>query len=292
MNRMAIVDRIKHEFQPDQLVWKYEKDNITMGAQVIVNESQEALFFKGGQALDLLGPGTHTLSTKNLPLLQKLVNLPFGSETPFAAEVFMINKVARLDYKWGTRTPIPVEDPKYKVLISVGCNGQFGLRVSDSRVFVTQIVGTMPEWRGGAILSYFQGVIVTRVKDAVAKFVIQQNISVASITGYIDAISQIVEERLREEFAKYGLELLKFFIQTISIPDEELKRIQKGAFDRLEIDQLGDNRYQMKRSLDVLQTAADNPGTPGSLMSAGIGLGVGAQMAGSFSHIAQQTVQS
>ena len=188
---MALIDRIKYDGPPNTLVWKYHRessskdDNITMGAQLIVNESQEALFFKGGQALDLFGPGTYTISTKNLPLLQKLVNLPFGGDTPFTAEIFFINKTSRLDYKWGTPSPIPIEDPKYKALISIGCFGQFGLRISDSRLFVTQIVGTMPVWDGNAVLDYFRGVILTRVKDTVAKFLVQKNISIASITAYL-----------------------------------------------------------------------------------------------------------
>jgi membrane protease subunit (stomatin/prohibitin family) len=295
---MAVIDRIKYDGPSDVLVWKYGegkteygKDNIVMGAQLIVNESQQAVFFKGGQALDVFDPGTHTLSTKNLPLLQKLVNLPFGSKTPFTAEIFFVNRVARLDYKWGTRTPIPIEDPKYKVLISIGCFGQFGLRVTDSRVFVTQIVGTMPEWTGEKVLDYFRGVILTRVTDLVAKYAVQKNVSVAAITAYIDDISQQAEDRMRGEFAKYGVELLKFFISSITIPTEELKKIQDIDLKAREIERLGEQRYQMARGLDVMQAAAENPGAAGTLMGAGIGLGIGAQMAGPFAQMAQKATQ-
>ena len=91
---MALIDRIKTppEWTPDVLVWKWPSDQLTLGAQLIVNESQEAIFFKGGKALDLFGPGTHTLSSGNIPLLQKLINLPFGGQTPFSAEVYFVNK--------------------------------------------------------------------------------------------------------------------------------------------------------------------------------------------------------
>jgi membrane protease subunit (stomatin/prohibitin family) len=291
---MALIDRIKHDGPPDELVYKWRTDKaddkIVMGAQLIVNESQEALFFKEGQALDLLGPGTHTLSTKNLPLLQKLVNLPFGGQTPFAAEVWFINRTARLNYKWGTTTPIPIEDPKYKVLIQMGCFGQYGLRVSDSRLFVTQIVGTMSKWESADVVDYFRGAILTRVKDTVAKFLLQNKLSVSSITAYMDDISKLTEERLRDEFAKYGLDLLRFFITAISIPDEELKRIQKGAFERLEIEQVGDERYKMKRSLDIMETAAGNTAAAGTVMAAGIGLGVGSAMAKPLAQTAQESL--
>ena len=284
---MALIDRIKYDGSPDVLVWKYPKDNITLGAQLIVNESQEALFFRGGQALDLFPPGTYTLSTNNLPLLQKLVDLPFGGQTPFSAEVFFVNRVARLDYKWGTRTPIAVEDPKYGVLLNIGCFGQFGLRVLDARTLITQLVGTASSWDANAVLEYFRGVIITRVKDSVAKAVVQKGISVVGITAYVDELSEIVEYRLRDEFAKYGLELLKFFITSINVPDDEVAKLQKGAFARLEIDQLGDARYQMKRSLEVLEAAAGNPGAAGSLMAGGIGIGMGTQLGAAFAQAGQ-----
>ena len=281
---MALIDRIKYDGPPDILVWKYPKDNITMGAQLIVHESQEALFFKGGQALDLFPPGTYTLATNNLPVLQKFVNLPFGGDTPFTAEIYYVNRVARLDYKWGTRSPIPIEDPKYGVLLNIGCFGQFGMRVADSRTLITQLAGTLPRFDSDTVLEYFRGVILTRVKDQIAKVVIQKGISVTAITAYIDEISELIEYRLRDEFAKYGLELLKFFVTSINVPDEEIAKIQKGAFARLEIDQLGDARYQMKRSLEVMEAAANNQGAAGTLMAGGVGLGLGAQMAGAFAH--------
>jgi len=115
---MAIIDRIKFEGTPETLVWKFPKDNIVKGAQLIVNESQEAVFFKNGQALDIFGAGVHSLDSSNIPLLQKFINLPFGGETPFSAEVIFVNKVAKLDYKWGTKSPIPIEDPRYRVPFS------------------------------------------------------------------------------------------------------------------------------------------------------------------------------
>ncbi|WP_322176284.1 SPFH domain-containing protein [Acutalibacter caecimuris] len=94
------------------LIHKYPSEQFVLGSQLIVNQGQEALFFKGGEALDLFGPGTHTLSTGNLPLLYKLVNLPFGGKTPFSAEIYYINTTDNIDMKWGTSTPIPLEDPR------------------------------------------------------------------------------------------------------------------------------------------------------------------------------------
>lgn len=296
---MALIDRIKYDGPPEILVWKYQRgggqgdtDNLVLGAQLIVNESQEAIFFKGGQALDVFGPGTHTLSTKNMPLLQKLVNLPFGGQTPFTAEVFYVNKTSRLDYKWGTKTPMPIEDPKYNILLNVGCFGQYGLRIDDSRTFVTQIVGTMQEWDGDRVLEYFKGVVLTRVKETIARYLVEKNISISTVTAYVDELSKLAEERIRPEFGKYGLALLNFFISSINIPQEELREIQKAQQERFKIDALGAEKYQMKRAYDVMEGAANNQGTIGGLMGAGIGLGVGAQMAaGPIAQMARQTMQ-
>jgi len=284
---MAGFERIKYDGSPDIIVWRYPKDDITLGSQLIVNESQEALFFKEGATFDLFGPGTHTISSENLPFLKKIVNLPFSGNTPFTAEIYYINKVAKLDYKWGTKTPIQIEDLKYKVLLSFGAFGQFGLRVNDSRTFVTQIVGTLKTWDANSITEYFRGVILNRVKDQIAKYLVSKNISIANINASIEELSQISEENLRVEFNKYGLELLKFFITSIAIPEEELAKIQKGAFQNLEIEQMGDARYKVKRGFDVMETAASNEGAPGTLMGGGIGLGLGVQMAGAFTNIAQ-----
>ena len=288
---MALLDRIKFDGSSDVLVWKYPKDNIVLGSQLIVNQSQEAVFFKDGRALDTFGPGAHMLSTMNIPLLQSLLNLPFGGKTPFAAEIYFVNRVSKLDYKWGTRTPIPVEDPKYRVLISVGPFGQFGLKVQDSRKFVTKIVGTMSTWDGNKVSDYFRGLVLTSVKDNIAKFLVQKGISVVELTSYLEELSKVIEDAVRDNFGQFGLGILNFFITSISIPDDEIKQIQKGQFERFEIDQLGDERYQRKRSLDVMEAAASNPGAPGTLMAGGLGLGMGAQMMANVTNMSQQASQ-
>ena len=294
------LDRIKKNFvDPNTLVQRWfrestgESDNIMLGSQLIVNESQEAVFFKGGQALDVFKPGTHTLSTKNLPVLGSLfVDPVFGNKTPFSAEIYFVNKTSNLSYKWGTDTPMLIEDPKLKVLISVSCRGQFGLKVQDSRVFVTQIVGTISTWNTAKILEYFRGAIKSRVKDSVAKYLLQNSQSLLTVNSNIDEISKIVEDRLKDEFAKYGIELLRFFVENIAIPENQLEKIQKGSFARLEVDQLGDDRYKMIRSLDIMNNAAQNTGSAGTFMAAGVGLGAGSAMVTPFAEKAQEALSA
>ncbi len=298
---MELLDRIKYDGPADALVWKYGKENIVFGSQLIVNQSQEALFFKNGQVFDIFGPGVYTLSTMNIPLLQTILNLPFDGKTPFSAEVFFVNKVSRLDYKWGTKSPIQVEDPKYRVLVSVGAFGQFGLRVKDSQMLVTNIVGTLPTeekgvqtpewkrtWDSNKILDYFRGLVLTRVTDNIAKFLVQKSISIVELSAYLDELSKVAESAIKDEFARFGLDLINFFIASISIPPDEIRRIQKGQFERLEIEQLGDERFQRMRTLEVMEAAASNPGAPGTLVSGGLGLGMGMQMMKQAENISQQ----
>lgn len=169
----VIIDRIKFDGQigkPYWLVYKYPSEQFVLALNWL-SASQEALFLKGGEALDLFGPGTHTLSTGNLPLPHMLVNLPFGGKTPFTAEVYYINKTVKLDLHWGTSTAIPLEDPKYGLILNVGARGQYGITINDSRLFVSRIVGVIP---GGetndytVVLRYFNGLINTKIKSVIA----------------------------------------------------------------------------------------------------------------------------
>jgi len=130
---MAIVEVVKYNGTPDVFAWKFPNEQLGTWTQVIVNESQEAVLFKGGQALDIFGPGRHTLSTANIPLLNKVINLPFGGRSPFAAEVWYINKVHSLDIKWGTPTPIQLKDPKYNIFVPLRSFGQFGIQSVNPR---------------------------------------------------------------------------------------------------------------------------------------------------------------
>ena len=133
---MAVAKVVKYDGSPDIYAWKYPDTELGTWTQLIVNESQEAILFKGGQALDWFGPGRHTLETANIPLLSKLVNLPFKGKSPFTAEVWFVNKVNTLDVKWGTPTPIQLQDPKYNVFIPVRAHGQFGIRITDAKKFL------------------------------------------------------------------------------------------------------------------------------------------------------------
>ena len=213
---MAIIDRIKYDGSTNGLQWlvhKYPSEQFVLGSQLIVGTGQEALFVKGGEALDLFGPGTYTLSTGNLPVLNKLVNLPFGGKTPFSAEVYYINKTADLDMKWGTSNPIPLEDPKYGLILNVGAHGQYGITIADSRLFVSRIIGAVPNGATAnpvTVLRYFNGLINAKIKSVTAAYMIKNQVSFLEISQYLSELSEAFQEALNDEFDRFGIELVNF----------------------------------------------------------------------------------
>jgi len=269
---MATIDRVKYDGPANILVWKFPTQDLSWGTQVIVNQAQEAVFFKGGQAQDVLGPGTHTLKTANIPLLRGLIEAPFGGNTPFAAEIYFVNKATHLDVKWGTKTPIPVEDPKFNVFLPVRAFGQFGVQVADSRAFVTQLSATLPEFTLDALEDYFRGALLARAKDYIAETIVNKKINVLEISAHLEEMSSAMGAKLSGDFSAYGVRLVNFFLDSVDVPadDETVVRLKKALADRAEFDILG-NAYNTKRTFDTLEKAAGNEGG-----GAGIGMGLGA----------------
>ena len=273
---MAIIDRIKFDGYNDGsqwLIYKCPSEQFVLGSQLIVNQGQEALFFKGGEALDLFGPGTHTLSTGNLPILHKLVNLPFGGKTPFAAEIYYINKVVNLDMKWGTRTPIPIEDPKYGIILNIGARGQYGITIQNSRLFVSRIIGAVPNGTTAGpmvILRYFNGLINAKIKSVTASYLVKKKISFLEISQYLDELSYALQESLNEEFERFGIELVNFYCDTIAPNREEYEKLQNYKEELA----LGQDFYNKRRTFDIYEKLAENESS-GGLANAGIGLGIG-----------------
>ena len=130
---MAVIDVVKYDGNDDEFVWKYPSEDLRLGTQLVVKTAQTAFFVRGGKILDQFEPGTETLKSGNIPLLNKLVNIPFGGDSPFQAEVWFVNLISKLDNKWGTPTPIQLEDPKYGIVIPVRAFGQFGLKIGNPR---------------------------------------------------------------------------------------------------------------------------------------------------------------
>ena len=280
---MAVIDVIKYNGGHDVFAWKFPNEELGTWTQLIVNESQEAILFKGGQALDVFGPGRHTLSTSNIPVLNRLVNLPFGGRSPFTAEVWYVNKIHSLDVKWGTPTPIQLQDPEYQIFVPVRAFGQFGIQITETKKFITKLVGTMPVLDKENITNFFRGLYLTKAKDAIATYVVKKGISLLRINASLSEISYFLQRVMQPLFEGYGISLLNFNVNDINVPEDDPAVVQlKAALaKRAEMNILGYN-YVQERSFDTLEGAAVNPGAAGGVMSSAMGLAMGVQMGGAM----------
>ncbi len=279
------LDLIRYEGPNDVLVWKSDIQDFNAKSRLIVNESQEALFYKDGQALDLFPAGAHALNSDNLPFLRRLFAKFFKEKTPFPCQVFFINKVQVLDLLWGTREPIPVEDPKYGITIGVCAHGQAGVRIADSRKFVVNIVGQMQKYTVEEMRSILKGMIMTILKSLIAQVIMYRKIGIHSISAHLLDLSREVHALLREELAKLGLEAVNFFIESIAPEDGDLDAV-RDAQNRRASRMIEGYTYQEERQFDVLEGAAKNTGA-GTFAGAGIGLGMGFGLGGAFGSAAQ-----
>jgi membrane protease subunit (stomatin/prohibitin family) len=277
---MALIDVVKWDAAGDELMWKFPNSELSTMTQLIVHESQWAMLYKDGQRLDTFGAGRHTLSTNNLPLLNKLVNLPFGGQSPFKAEVWFVNKAIPLDLKWGTPTPLQLEDPQYGLVVPVSAFGQMGVRIADAGQFAGSLMGTLRSFRTGDFLNHFKGVLVSQLKASIASAIIKRQIPVLQIETELVTLSEAIQQEIAPHYARFGLEVQLFRIMSISMPQDdpgvlELKKAKAAAARR----KIEGTNYQQERTFDVMQSAAGNQGMGGAFASMGMGLAAG-QMVG------------
>lgn len=277
---MALLDVVQWDNKPGEVIFKFDEGAIALGSQLIVKEGQEAIFFKNGQALDSYGPGRHTLSTGNVPILEKLINLPFGGKTPFPAEVYFINKTEIPNLKWGTKQPMQLLDPIYNLPVPIRAFGAYSIRILDIKPFLIMATGTWRAFTTEAIGSALRDqAILPKIQDLISEFMIKQNITILKLSAYYDEIGSAGKAKLLEDFTSFGIELVRFAIESINIPDddENVKRLKKALADKAEMNIMGDD-YKVKRTFDTMEKAASNEGMAGGMMGAGMGVGMGQQM--------------
>jgi membrane protease subunit (stomatin/prohibitin family) len=276
---MALVDVIQWNAPRGVYAIKHPTSDLGTWTQLIVQETQEAMLMKEGRYFGPFAPGRHTLDTKNFPLLEKFMRIPFGGKTPFTAEVWYVNKAIALDVKWGTATPMQLKDPEYSIMLPVRAFGQFGIKILDTKKFLEKLVGTLPAFTESSLISYFKGIVLARTKDLIAEHIMHQKISILEISAYLSDVSELLEQHLGEEFAEFGLGLQKFRVMSISTPEDDpaVIRLKEALAKKAEMDIIGFN-YQQERSFEVMQAAAANEGGSGAVMGAGMGAGMGIGM--------------
>ena len=287
---MQIVDIIKWEVSGKDVAYKFPSDNLRLGSQLIVYPSQTAFFVKGGKVFDEFVSGTYTIKSENIPLLGKVINLPFSGETPFKADVWFVNQISLLDFKWGTATPLQIEDPKYEVIVPIRAYGQYGFRIDNPRVFLERLVGNMSSFRSDKVAEYFRGVILSKMTAIVYDKLKEDGLSVLNINAKVDELSDYAKGRITEVFQKYGIEIELFNIISISVQenDPSFQRLKAAKDAAAKIRIIGRGDYQMTRSFDVLEKAAQNEG--GGAMSAAVGIGAGLGVGNVVGAMATQTI--
>jgi membrane protease subunit (stomatin/prohibitin family) len=302
-----IADVIKYEGDNQTFIWKHPREDFKTGSQLIVHESQEAAFFKDGQALDMFGPGKYTLETQNLPFVSKLFNRVTGDDSPFHCEIYFINKTEQMGIKWGTDSYVEYVEPTYQFPIKIGASGEMSLRAEDSKKLLLKLVGTEAGLTQQGIRQKFRAFLMTRVKTYLAQLIKAQTINIFEIDERLTDISSGLQERLAPDFSDYGLTLTRFFVSTIVKPEDDRSyqkfkelhfrqyadiadarlRQQVGMIDQqtqaqrmvIESQGLAEKRsiegytYGEERGFDVAEKVAENEGA-GEFSNMGIGLGM------------------
>lgn len=272
---MAIIDVIKYEGGNDVLVWKHPKEDFNTSAQLIVHETQEAVVFKDGEALNTYKGGKYTIETENIPGIRRAVTLITGGVSPNHYEIFFINKAFSMNVYWGTASPLTIQDPVWKVPFKMRAHGQFTIRVDSSRMLLLKIVGTTKSFTQKTLTEYFHGLLMSKIKDYISNMMVQEELSFLEINSYLTNISESIKTKVATVFSNYGLVIEEFFVESINIEEDEVYQgIRKSLAKRAERKMEG-YTYAEGRSFDVAQTQAGNEGTSGAVAGLGVGMGVG-----------------
>ena len=248
---------------------------IVLGSQLVVRENQVAVFFRDGRALDVIGPGRHTLTTLNIPFLISYLKIPFGSKSPFRAEVVFVNLKDYLDLPWSSPQPIPFRDPDLG-MVRLTTEGKFAFNVGQAQQFVNQVVGTQGLFGTKDIIKYLQSIINTRLTDVIGEL----HSSVLDLPTRYDELSAAVQAKVAVDFEALGLKIKAVFVTTINVPPE----VEKAMDERASMGAIGNMQaYLQFKAARAIGDIAQNPGSGNSVaglgVSLGAGLGLGSTMA-------------
>lgn len=275
---MGILDKLRGEFidiiewtDPSQntLAYRFERygNEIKNGAKLTVRPGQEAIFVSEGKIADVFKPGMYELTTQNLPILTTILGWKYGFNSPFKAEVYFISTKNITDQKWGTKNPITLSDQRFG-MIELRAFGTYVIKVDDGKKFLKEIVGTDGHFTNDEISEQLRSIIVTRFTDAIG----EANFPIEAYAANMNELSKFVDDIMKPEFDQYGIELTKFLIENISMPDE----VKKEIFELSRLDKIDLGKLAQMKAAKAMEKAAENEG---GTAGAGIGMGMGFAMA-------------
>ncbi len=326
---MAIEQIIKYEGSNNVFIWKHPIEDFNIGTQLIVHETQEAVFFINGQAVALFGAGRHTLETENIPFLKNIINLNTGGQTPFHAEVYFINKTEQMGIKWGTDSKVTYMEPNYNFPLSLGACGELSLRVDNSRKLLLKIVGTENGLSQDGLIKNLKSFLMMHIKSLLAKVIMENKINIFTIDSELPILSEKLKEQIAPCFEDYGVVLERFIVTTVLRPEgeevyEKFKNIYFRQYSEVAEAQIAQNvgiiqqqteakklvieaeaiakkrsvegyTYQQERGFDVAEKVAENESV-GEFSNLGIGMGmisgVGNSLGGYVGNITNQSLNT
>jgi membrane protease subunit (stomatin/prohibitin family) len=254
-----------------------------LGSQVIVRESQAAVFFRDGKALDVFDAGRHTITTANIPLLVDLIGKAFSDQTPFKAEVYFVSAREFLDMKWGTPEPITIRDAVLR-MARLRAFGTFAMQIADAQLFVNKIVGTQGLSRTNDVEKFLRSVIITKMTDLLG----EMGKSILDIPAMMEELGAGIRSKAADDFAARGINLTGVYIESISPTEETAKAIDEAAA----MGAIGDmSAYMQFQAARAMRDAAQQEGGGAGLAGAGVGLGAGAGMGMTMAQMMSQAMQ-
>lgn len=259
---MAIAQVIKYEGGNDTFIWKHPLEDFDNSTQLIVHESQEAIFFMNGQALDLFGAGRYTLQTQNIPKIGHFLRKNTDSDVPFHAEVYFINKAVQMAIKWGTDSKIRFVEPTMGVPFEIGACGEMNLAVSDSRKLLLKLVGTTNGIAWGdngngftkSLQACFRPLISTAVKTHLSAGIKSENIDLFEIDEHLDTLGKRLQAAIAPEFEEYGLTIPQFYLTTVLLPEDDINFKRMKELHTLSLHQ---NMIKAEAAVRSAQAEAD-----------------------------------
>jgi membrane protease subunit (stomatin/prohibitin family) len=254
--------------------------DIKLGAQLIVQENQAAVFFRDGKAMDTFKAGRHVLSTMNIPLLTRVLSLPYGFKSPFQAQVYFVNLKTFLNLKWGTKEPVSFKDSELG-FVRLRAFGIFSIKVANPQLFIAEVAGTQPVYTTDQIEDYLRDLMVGRLND----FLGETLKTIFELPQYFDEMAAGWKSRLTDDFAKYGLEISDLVINAITPPEE----VQKMIDERSGMGAVGDmGKFMQFKAAKAMEKAAEKGGEASSGMGLGLGAGFGMMMPGMINKAMEQ----